>query len=234
VSEKKHKFHSLLKRSSIYLKGLMPVIAIIFGSFFWLGGFEIFFKDTLTEIFFFELSYFGFWFITLCFIFKKFFSIELQSKLLVLSVAIAISIEFWVLLYYNNFSDVCLLFIHQYTPFDVFIITLAIFLPSIEALIIGVSLCNSNFQFKLNHLTNITRIKNLNKAKIHKLFEIWTSFPIFIGIYHICILLHELLIQKWCYHLSSSIMVLIAVPWIILMLFYIIYSVVIILKKRPI
>jgi len=210
----------------------MPLMAIIFGSCFWLGGYKIFFKDNLNEILFFELSYFGFWLMTLCFIFKKFFSLELQSKILVLSVAIAISIEFWVLLYYNNFSDVCLDFIRQYTPFDVFIITLAIFLPSIEALIIGVSLRNSNFQFKLNYLTNITHIKNLNKAKIHKLFEMWTSFPIFIGIYHICILLHELLIQKWCYYLSSSIMVLIAAPWIILMFFYITYSAVIILKKK--
>jgi hypothetical protein len=50
------------------------------------------------------------------------------------------------------------------------------------------------------------------------------------GLYHIFLLLHEAFILKWCYYLQTYIMLLIALPWIILMIFYIIYNIVIILK----
>ena len=221
----------LRKFFSIFLKVLIPFIAIFSGIFLWLEGFKFFFEDNIIRINVFEFSYFAFWFITICFLFKKFISIDLLSKLLVILFISSISIEYWVLLYYNHFSDFCLFFIPYYTPLDVFIIALASFLPSLEALIFVISIFNSRIQSRVAHLTNITHIKESNASKISKLFEIWTSFPVFIGIYHVFILLHEYLILKWCYYLSSNIMISIALPWIILMVFYTVYSIVIILKK---
>ena len=214
-----------------FLKFLMPFLALFFGFFIWVEGYKSLFKDSMSRINALEYSYLGFWFITLCFLFKKFFSINFKSKLLSIFFAFAISIEFWVLLYYNHFSDGCFFYIRTYSTLDVFIITLASIFPTLEASIICVSIVNSSFQSKLAHLTNITNIRDDNNSKITKIFEIWTSFPIFMGFYHIFLLLHEFFILKWCYYLQTYIMLLIALPWIILMLFYVIYNSVMILKE---
>lgn len=213
-----------------FLKFLIPFLALFFGFFIWLEGYKFLFKDNMSRINALECSYLGFWFITLCFLFKKFFSINSHSKLLSIFFAFAISIEFWVLLYYNNFSDGCFFMIRTYTMLDIFIIALATIFPALEALIIGVSMVSSSFQPKLAYLTNYTKIRNGNISKTAKFFEIWISFPVFIGIYHFFLLLHEFFILKWCYYLQTYIMVLIALPWIILMTFYVIYTSVMILK----
>ncbi len=226
-SEKKYNVHLFMMIFSIFLKVLMPFIAIFVGFFIWLEGFRItlYFKDWYRSIYVFEFFYLGFWLITLCFLFNKFFSIDFQSKLLVFLFILAISIEFWVLLYYNHFSGVCFFMFYDYTPLDKFIIAFATMLPILEAIIMGISLFNSSIQLKLTHLTNIAQIKDVETPNCNKLYEIWTSFPIFFGIYHVFIILHELIIQKWCYSLSTNIIVLIALPWVILMGFYTLYSV---------
>ena len=120
--------------------------------------------------------------------------------------------------------------IRTYSPLDVFLITLASIFPTLEALILSVSIVNPRFQSKLAHLTNITKIRDANNTKFSKIFELWTSFPILMGFYHIFVLFHEFFILKWCYYLPTYIMLLIALPWIILMIFYVIYNTVMTLK----
>jgi len=122
--------------------------------------------------------------------------------------------------------------VYTYSPLDVFIITFASIFPTLEALILYVSIVNTRFQSKLAHLTNITKIRDDNTSKFTKIFEIWTSFPIFMGFYHIFLLLHEFFVLKWCYYLQTYIMLLIALPWIILMIFYVIYNTVMTLKGK--
>ncbi len=231
MSEKKLNIHSLGQIFLNFLKFLMPFLALFFGFVIWIEGYKFSFKDSPSRINVFDCSYLGLWVITLCFLFKKFFSVDFKSILLSIFFALAISIEFWVLLYYNNFTDVCLFMIPTYSTLDVFIITLASILPTLEALIMCVLIVDSRFQSKLAHLTNITKIRDDNNSKITKIFEIWTSFPIFMGFYHIFLLLHEFFILKWCYYLQTYIMLLIALPWIILLIFYVIYNSVMILKE---
>ena len=231
MSERKLKIHFIGKIFLNFLKFLMPFLALFFGFVIWIEGYKFSFTDSPGRINAFDCSYLGLWFITLYFLLKKFFSIDFKSILLSIFFALAISIEFWVLLYYNHFTDVCLFMIRIYSTLDVFIITLASIFPTLEALIICVSIVNSRFQSKLAHLTNITKIRDDNHSIITKIFESWTSFPIFMGFYHIFLLLHEFFILKWCYYLQTYIMLLIALPWIILMIFYVIYNSVMILKE---
>ena len=231
MSERKLKIHYIGKIFLNFLKFLMPFLALFFGFVIWIEGEKFSFKDSPSRISVFEYFYLGLWLITLCFLFKKFVSIDFKSKILSIFFAFAISIEFWVLLYYNHFTDACLSMIRAYSTLDIFIITLASIFPTLEVLIICVSIVKSRFQLKLAHLTNITKIRDDNNSKITKIFEIWTSFPVFMGLYHIFLLLHEFFILKWCYYLQTYIMLLIALPWIILMVFYIIYNSVIMLKE---
>jgi len=232
MSESKLNIHFLGKIFLNFLKFLMPFLALFFGFVIWIEGVKFSFKDSPSRISVFECFYSGLWIITLCLLFKKFFSIDFKSILLSIFFTVAISIEFWVLLRYNHFTDACLAMVYTYSPLDVFIITFASIFPTLEALILYVSIVNTRFQSKLAHLTNITKIRDDNTSKFTKIFEIWTSFPIFMGFYHIFLLLHEFFVLKWCYYLQTYIMLLIALPWIILMIFYVIYNTVMTLKGK--
>lgn len=199
-------------------------MAIFVGFFVWLDGYKVFFNEfEPVYLYYLEFFYLCFWLISLCFLFKNFLSIDLFSKFLVFFFALGISIEFWILIYYNTFSIVCFYDHIPYTPLDKFFIIAASIFPLIEVLIIIISLLIPRMHSELDFLTNIMQIKNVKISKNSRFFEIWTSFPLFYGIYHVFIVLHEFFILKWCHYLSSNTMFLIALPWVTLLGFYLFY-----------
>ncbi len=166
--------------SSRYLR---PVIALFFGWFIWLEGANIFI-ETENRSYLFNIALFFFLFITLCFLFRKFKRINLQSKILVLIIALSISLEFYVLMIYNWISsEFC--WLYPLFSSDIFIILFAIILSILGVIAIVFAILIPRFQTELTYLTNLVRIKNRESSRSAKFLEIWTSFPVFIGIHYI-------------------------------------------------
>lgn len=216
------------------LRFLVPLIAIFFGVFYWLEFFQFFIRDSEFRIFYFNpFAFLGFWFFTLCYLFKKFKSINFQSKILVLFVAFSISLEFYVLLMYTNFSDTSL---HILYPADIFIIQLSSFMAILGVMGIVLGIVTPHFEVELNYLTNIVRIKNRETKTRYIFKETWASFPIFMGVNSIFFLLFGFININSSNVLPNVLpfiyMVRIGLPWIILMIFYIIYTSVVGLMKR--
>ncbi|MFW9878418.1 MAG: hypothetical protein ACFFG0_35500 [Candidatus Thorarchaeota archaeon] len=83
----------------------------------------------------------------------------------------------------------------------------------------------------LNYLTNMSRIKDRETKRRYKLLEIWASFPVFMGIHNIFFLIFGLNDDFRCHEMSLDYVIILVLPWLILMVFYVIYTSVVVLKK---
>ena len=218
-----------IKKVYSSLRFLLPIIAILFSIFYWLEGFKYFIKDIDIWLqvngFIFEI----FWIFTLCYLFKRFIGINAQSKILILLIALSVSFNFYVMLMYNSFSEACFLYI--LTSKDMLIIRLASYMSILGVVPIVIAIVASKFQTELTYLTNITRIRDRESMIKHRLLEIWTSFPIFIGIHSIFFLTFVINDINRCHEMPLNYAIILVLPWLFLMLFHIIYSSVVGLKK---
>ena len=216
------------KKGYSFLRYLIPLIVIFFGFFYWLEGFKYFIRDSEIRNYVNYFAFWSFWLFTLCYLFKKFKRINFQSKILVLFIAFSISLEFYVLFMYNNFSDICL---HIPYPADIFIIQLSSFMAILGVIGIVLGISTPHFETELNYLTNIARIKNRETKTRYVFLEIWASFPVFMGIYYIFFLLFGIINMNSCNVLPFMYVVISSLPWIILMIFFTIYTTVVGLMK---
>ena len=217
------------KKVYSFLRFIIPLIAIFFGFFYWLEGFKYFIKDIEIGLY---VSYFvfcGFWVFTLCYLFKRLIGINFQSKILVLLIALSVSFNFYVMLMYNSFSEACLFYI--LTPKDMLIIRLASYMSILGVVPIVIAIIAPNFQTELNYLTNITRIKDRESKTRHKFLEIWASFPVFMGIHSIFFLIFVINDTFRCHEMPFNYVIILVLPWLFLMVFYLIYTSVVGLKK---
>lgn len=212
------------------LRYLIPLIAIFFGVFHWLGGFKYFIRDREIQLNVSSFAFLVFWAFSLCFLFIKFKGINFQSKLLVFFLSLSISLVLYVMFSYNHTSENIIP--RFYYAIDLFMIQLSSFMSILGVFLIVVAIITPNFQPELNYLTNINRIKNRESNIISRFLEIWASFPVFMGIHCIFFLLFGINnIGGYLNVLPLNYMLIIALPWIFLMLFYIIYTSVIGLMK---
>ncbi len=215
------------------MRFLLTFIPVFFGIFYWLEGFRYVIKNSEIRPYVGIFIFLGFWFLTVCYLFKKFKSINVLSKILVLFIAFSISLKFYVLLMYNRFSDVCLAMVY---PKNIFIIRLSSFMSILGVIGMILGIVSPYFEVDLNYLTNIARIKNRETKLSHLFLEIWASFPVFMGIYHIFFLIFGIINMNsinmnLCSILPFIYVVIISLPWIILMIFFIIYTSVVNLKN---
>ncbi|MFX1470145.1 MAG: hypothetical protein ACFFB8_15950 [Promethearchaeota archaeon] len=211
------------------LRFLLPFIPIFFGVFYWLEGFRYFIRNS-EGIYVVEFTFLVFWFLTIYYLFKKFIRINALSKILVLFIAFSISLKFYVLIMYNNISDFCLDIVSPTYQTDIFIIRLSSSMSILGVIVMILGIVSPYFEAELNYLTNIARIKNRETKTRYFFLEIWASFPIFIGIYNIFFLFFRIF-NNFCHVLPFIYAVIISLPWIILMIFFIIYTSVVGLKK---
>lgn len=223
------------KKRYSFLRYLVPLIAIFFGIFYWLEGFGYFIKDRNIRIDVSQFTFFSFWFLTICYLFIKFKGINFQSKMLVFLSGLSISLVYYVMLIYNHTSEGIIPKVYYAT--DYFIIQLSCFMSILGIFPIVVAIIAPNFQARLNYLTNINRIKNRESSIISRFLEIWASFPVFMGIHSIFFLLFSINntglcnVLGFCYVLPLNYVLIIVVPWLFLMVFYIVYTSVVGLKK---
>ncbi len=219
----------LIKKVTSSLRFIIPLIAIFFGFIYWLEGFKYFVNP--NDIWRFDSSFILiiFWFFTLCYLFIGFIRINSQSKILVLLIAFSVSFNFYVMLMYNSFSEGCLATI--LTSKDMFIIRLASYMSILGVVPIIIAILAPHFQSELNYLTNLTRIKDRESRTRSKFLEIWTSFPVFMGIHNIFFLVFVINDINRCLEMPLNYVIILVLPWLFLMVFHIIYSSVIGLMK---
>ncbi len=212
------------------LRFLLPLIPIFFGVFYWFEGSRYFIKNRDIMIYVSYFIFFGFWFFTICFLLKKFKGINFQSKLLILFSGLSISLVLYVMFRYNHTSENIIPKFYYAT--DLFMIQLSSFMSILGVFPIVVAIIAPNFQPELNYLTNINGIKNRESNIISRFLEIWASFPVFMGIHSIFFLLFSINnIGGSLDLLPLNYMLIIVLPWLFLMIFYIIYTSVIGLMK---
>ena len=164
-----------------------------------------------------------------CYLFLGFIRINFKSKILVFLIAISVSFNFYVTLMYNSFSKGCLSGI--LTSKDMVIIRLASYMSILGVVPIIITILAPNFQSELNYLTTITRIKDRESKKRYIFLEIWTSFPVFMGIHIIFFLVFVINDRNRCLDMPFNYVIILVLPWLFLMVFHIIYSSVIGLMK---
>lgn len=208
------------------MRFIIPFIAIFFGFIYWLEGFNYFINPEDFWRFDSSFIFIGFWVFTLCYVFKGFIGISLQSKILVLLIALSISFNFYVMLMYNSFSEAC--FFYILTPKDMLIISLASFLSIVGVESIAIVIILPNSQTELSYLTNISRIKDRETRTRYKFLEVSASFPVFMGIHSIFFLIFVLNDTLRCHEIPLNYVVILVLPWLFLMVFYLIYTSVVI------
>ena len=223
---------SLIKKviSSLrLLRFIIPFIVIFFGFIYWLEGFKYFIKDIGIGLNVSVFIFIGFWVFTLCYLFKGFIRINFQSKILVLLIAFSVSFNFYIILMYNSFSDAC--FYSILTPKDMLLIRLASYMSILGVVPIIISIIVPNFQTELNYLTNITWIKDRELKTGHRFLEMWGSFPVFMGIHSIFFIIFVLNDTLRCHEMPLNYVIILVLPWLFLMVFYLIYTSVVGLMK---
>lgn len=212
------------------LRLLIPLIAIFFGIFIWLEGFKIFFKGNESRTFVVEFALCSFWLFTLCYLFIKFKRIKFESKILVFFIALSVSLEFYVIINYNWFSEFCWFYPLSLTDISLIIFSNILSILGVVAIVIAI--LSSRFQAELTYLTNLLRIKNRESLKNPRFLETCASFPVFIGIYNTFFLLFGINNINSCNTLPLNYVIIIVTPWIILMIYYIFYSFIVSLMTR--
>jgi len=96
---------------------------------------------------------------------------------------------------------------------------------------IVIAIIAPNFQSELNYLTNITRIKDRESRTRYRFLEIWTSFPVFMGIHSIFFLVFVINDVYRCLEMPLNNVIILVLPWLFLMGFYLIYTSVVGLMK---
>ncbi len=220
---------SLIRKATSSLRFIIPLIAIFFGFIYWLEGVKYFIKDIAIRSSVSGFIFIGFWIFTLFYLFKGFIRINFLSKILVLLIAFSVSSNFHVMLWYNQFSE-CF-FMVVLTPEDMLIIRVASYLSILGVIPIVIAIISPHFQSELNYLTNITRIKDRESKKRYIFLEIWTSFPVFMGIHIIFFLVFVINDRNRCLDMPFNYVIILVLPWLFLMVFHIIYSSVIGLMK---
>ncbi|KKM86762.1 hypothetical protein LCGC14_1275770 [marine sediment metagenome] len=220
---------SIIGKAKFSLRFIIPFIAIFFGFIYWLEGFKYFVNP--NDIWRFDSSFILiiFWIFTLCYLLIGFIRINSQSKILVLLIAISVSFNFYVMLMYNSFSEGC--FFGILTSKDMFIIRLASYMSILGVVPIVIAIIAPNFQSELNYLTNITRIKDRESRTRYRFLEIWTSFPVFMGIHSIFFLVFVINDVYRCLEMPLNYVIILVLPWLFLMGFYLIYTSVVGLMK---
>jgi len=218
-----------IKKGYSFLRYLVPLIAIFFGFFYWFEGFTYFIKDIDIWLNISGFIFCGFWVFTLCYLFKRFIGINFQSKILVLLIALSVSFNFYVMLMYNSFSEAC--FYSILTPKDIYIIRLASYMSILGVMPIIIGIIAPNFQTELNYLTNITRIKDRESKTRYRFLEIWASFPVFMGIHSIFFLIFGINDIIRCHEMPLNYVIILVLPWLFLMVFYLIYTSIVGLMK---
>ena len=220
---------SIIEKVKFSLRFIIPLIAIFFGFIYWLEGFKYFVNP--NDIWRFDSSFILiiFWIFTLCYLLIGFIRINSQSKILVLLIAISVSFNFYVMLMYNSFSEEC--FFGILTSKDMFIIRLASYMSILGVVPIVIAIIAPNFQSELNYLTNITRIKDRESRTRYRFLEIWTSFPVFMGIHSIFFLVFVINDVNRCLEMPLNNVIILVLPWLFLMGFYLIYTSVVGLMK---
>ncbi len=217
------------KKGYSFLRYLVPLIAIFFGFFYWFEGFKYFIKDIDIWLHVNGFIFVIFWSFTLCYLFIGLIRINFLSKIFILLIALSVSFNFYVMLMYNNFSEVC--FHSILTPKEMLIIRLASYMSILGVIPIIIANIAPRFQAELNCLTNITHIKDRESKTRHKFLEIWASFPVFMGINSIFFLIFVINDTNRCREMPFNYVVILVLPWLFLMLFHIIYTTVVGIKK---
>ncbi|KKM62512.1 hypothetical protein LCGC14_1520910 [marine sediment metagenome] len=217
------------KKRYSWLRYLIPLIAIFFGFFYWLEGVKYFITDFGIWLHLSGYIFLIFWFSTLCYLFIGLIRINFLSKIFVLLIALSVSFNFYVMLMYNNSSIACLNF--MLSPKDMLIIKVASYMSILGVVPIIIADIAPKFHAELNCLTNITNIKDRESRTRHKFLEIWASFPVFIGINSIFFLIFVINDTNRCREMPFNYVVILVLPWLFLMLFHIIYTTVVGLKK---
>ena len=126
-------------------------------------------------------------------------------------------------------SEFC--WLYPLFPTDIFIILFAIIISILGVIAIVFAILIPRFQTELTYLTNIFSIKNRESSRSNRFLEIWTSFPVFIGIHYIFFFLFGINNINSCNTLPFNYVIIIVSPWIIVMSFYIIYCFIVGLMK---
>ncbi len=216
------------KKGYSFLRYLVTLIAIFFGFIYWLEGFKYFIKDIDIWLNVSGFIFIGFWVFSLCYLFKRFIGINFQSKILVLLIALSISFNFYIMLMYNSFSEVC--FFSILTSNEMFIIRLASYMSILGVVPIVIAIIIPNFQAELNYLTNITRIKDRKSRTRYRILETSASFPVFMGIHNIFFLIFGINDYR-CHEMPLNYVIILVLPWLFLMVFYLIYTSIVGLMK---
>jgi hypothetical protein len=204
------------------LRFITPIIAIFFGFIYWLQGVKYFIKDIAIRSSVSGFIFIGFWIFTLCYLFKGFIRINFLSKVLVLLIAFSVSFNFYVMLWYNHFPE-CF-FMAILTPKEILIIRVASYMSILGVVPIVIAIIAPNFQTELNYLTNIARIKDRESRTSYRFLEISASFPFFMGIHSIFFLIfvHNDIFR--CREMPLNYVIILVLPWLFLMIFYLIYT----------
>ncbi len=206
----------------------IPIITILFGFFIWLEWAHIFITWEHTYIYAIVLCIF--WLFSLCYLFIKFRRIRLSSKILVLLIALSVSLEFYVLIWYNHIGEeICIPYL--LSPKDIFIISSFSIVSILGVLAIVFAILMPRFETELTYLTNLLRVKNRESPRSRRFLEILSSFPVFIGIHYTFFLIFGINHINSCNPLPINYVIIIASPWIILMGFYIIYCFIVGIKS---
>jgi len=144
--------------------------------------------------------------------------------------ALSVSFNFYVMLMYNSFSEGC--FFYILTPKDMLIIRLASFMSIVGVEPIIIEILVPKFQTELSYLTNISRIKDRGTKASYRFLEVSASFPVFMGIHNIFFLIFVLNDTFRCHEMPFNDVIILVLPWLFLMVIYLIYSSVVVLMKR--